>query len=178
MPFNSVMLDLETMGTSKDAAIVAIGAVRFDLNTGLLGDKFYQVINLKSAQRAGGKIDADSVMFWLQQSDEARKAITSDDGVHIEAGIKAFSEWIRSVPVAHLWGNGSDFDNVILEGAYNRLGWTPPWAYKQNRCYRTLVSLYASVEKEDSVIPHQALEDAIAQANHLCKIWRSVNYES
>lgn len=28
---NQVMLDLETMGTSADAAIISIGAARFDL---------------------------------------------------------------------------------------------------------------------------------------------------
>ena len=36
-----VMLDLETMGNGSNAAITAIGAVEFDTETNLIGDKFY-----------------------------------------------------------------------------------------------------------------------------------------
>ena len=44
-----VMLDLETMGTQPDAAIVAIGAVEFDLEAAQLGRRFYQPVTLDSA---------------------------------------------------------------------------------------------------------------------------------
>lgn len=49
-----VMLDLETMGTDANAAIIAIGAVEFDIQNGEIGERFYAVIDLESAV-AGGR---------------------------------------------------------------------------------------------------------------------------
>jgi exodeoxyribonuclease VIII len=54
-----IMLDLETMATTRDAAIVAIGAVEFDAASGLIGDRFYVPVDLVSSVSAGGRIDAD-----------------------------------------------------------------------------------------------------------------------
>ena len=35
-----VMIDIETMGNMSHSAIVSVGAVRFDLETGEIGEKF------------------------------------------------------------------------------------------------------------------------------------------
>ena len=48
-----VMLDLETMGKCPDAAIIAIGAVEFDVKTPQIGEKFYALVNLESAVLSG-----------------------------------------------------------------------------------------------------------------------------
>ncbi len=176
MSHNQIMIDLETMGTSKDAAVVAIGAVRFNIDDSTLGDTFYRTINLKSAMRMGGKVDGDTILWWMQQSEEARKVLTGEDSVLIESALKDFSQWVRDGGVLEgLWGNGADFDNVILEGAYNRSNWTPPWSYKQNRCYRTMYKMFPEVEKAKMEgVAHHVLDDAISQAEHLCEIWKRV----
>lgn len=70
-----VMLDLETMGQGPDAAIVAIGAVSFDLEAGKLGSEFYTVVDLTSSVEAGGKMDPSTVLWWLQQSEQARSEL-------------------------------------------------------------------------------------------------------
>lgn len=41
-----VMLDLETMGKGANAAIIAIGAVAFDLADGDLSTTFYRIMEL------------------------------------------------------------------------------------------------------------------------------------
>lgn len=181
-----LMLDLETMSTAKNAAIVAIGAVRFDLISGTVRDKsmgggegtFYQTINLVSAQKSGGHVEGSTVMWWLQQSDAARKALYESDCLPIENVLKLFNEWVREIPLSGMWGNGSDFDNVILENTYLRLGWTPPWSHKINRCYRTLRALKPEVKRESmegaGLVAHNALDDAIAQAKHACEIWKKL----
>lgn len=165
---NQVMIDLETMSLSKNAAIISIGAVRFNGDNGTLGDTFYRVVNLKSSQRAGGEIEATTVMWWMQQSDAARLALAGDDGILIEPALKEFNEWIRKESTIGIWGNGADFDNVVLENTYHRLSWTPPWTYKMNRCYRTVAALNPYLPRTQEGTYHHALDDAISQAKHLC----------
>lgn len=166
------MIDLETMGTSKDSAILSIGAIKFDKEP---SDTFYRVVNLKSAQRAGGKIEGDTVIWWMGQSDSARKAVIGDDNVLIETALREFANWIREDSLEGMWGNGSDFDNVVLENAYLRLGWTPPWTYRQNRCYRTIRALFPEIRiQKGEETPHHALDDAIVQARHLGEILKHI----
>ena len=167
-----IMVDLETMGLLTDAAIVSIGAVRFNPVEGTLGSTFYKVVNLKSAVRGGGKIYPETVIWWMQQSKEAREALTGDDSVLIETALKEFADWVREETLeGGIWGNGAAFDNVVLEGAYLRLGKMVPWSYKENRCYRTVAAMYPEIEREQLGTHHNALDDAISQAKHLCKIW-------
>lgn len=63
-----VMLDLETMGNGPRAAIVAIGAVEFDPKTRTVGDRFYQTVDLATAVKMGGEIDASTGKVTSQQT--------------------------------------------------------------------------------------------------------------
>lgn len=175
-----IMLDLETLSAASDAAIVAIGAVKFDPVSGQVftgpesSGTFYRVINAKSAQRAGGRVDADTVMWWMKQSDAARYALTGNDSLAIETVLKEFSEWVRSSHCAGMWGNGADFDNVILQNSYHRLGWTAPWPYKMSRCYRTVKAMAPNIEFVREGVHHNALDDAVSQAHHLIKMMKKI----
>lgn len=174
-----IMMDLETFGAGSHALIVAIGAVKFDLakkevyNT-QAGGTFYAVINAKSAQAAGGKIDADTVIWWMKQSDAARNAIINAESKPIEEVLTDFTQWIKSANATGIWGNGADFDNVILSNAYQRLGMPVPWTPWISRCYRTLKNLpnnkKVSINRASGT-HHNALDDAIAQANHACQLF-------
>lgn len=172
---NHVMLDLETLGTRPDAAIVAIGAVAFDPAHGTLGDTFYRVIGLESSMHWSGSVDASTLRFWLGQPDAARRELLRDDAVPLPAVLEEFANWgnARGEP-DHLrvWGNGAAFDNVILRQAYARLYdvldcHAPPWRHWNDRCYRTIKAFYPHIPKPEPAIKHHALEDARAQAQHL-----------
>ena len=45
--FGSVMIDLETLSTHNNAAIIEIGAVEFNKYTGEVGEKFNVIIDPK-----------------------------------------------------------------------------------------------------------------------------------
>lgn len=168
-----VMLDLETLSSAPDAAIVAIGATCFgpDLPPAIGGGtSFYTVIAAESAQQAGGSIEAGTVMWWLKQSDEARRALTDAPQNRIEWALQQFAVWLTPWPDARIWGNGSDFDNVVLQGAYQRLRMKAPWGHRQNRCYRTLKNLMPEIAFEPAGTHHNALDDAVAQARHAARI--------
>ena len=158
----NVMLDLETMGNGSNAAIIAIGAVEFFPETGLLGREFYEVISLESSAANGGVIDASTILWWMQQSAEARAEFVQE-GQHIFTALQLFSAWIPEK--ALVWGNGADFDNVILRAAYNNSGMVAPWKFYNSRCFRTLKNLFPKVQKPvDGPVAHKALDDARWQA--------------
>lgn len=167
-----VMLDLECLSSASDAAVVAIGAVRFDLKNLVVHreDTFYCTITAKSAQKGGGRIDGETVAWWMQQSDSARAELTRDTSLLLDAALNNFSNWVREKSCEGMWGNGADYDNVVLSNSYLRANKTQPWAYKVNRCYRTIKAFAPDVKFVRVGTHHNALDDAISQAEHLCKI--------
>jgi exodeoxyribonuclease VIII len=161
---NKVMLDLETMGTCHDAAIVAVAAVRFT-DTEIV-DSFNVCVSLQSCVTAGMVIEPSTVIWWMRQSDEARGLLTGA-AISLSACCELFAAWIG--PNAEVWGNGADFDNAILATAYRFCGMKQPWQYTANRCYRTVKSWYPGIEFERLGTHHNALDDARSQALHLIK---------
>jgi exodeoxyribonuclease VIII len=174
---NHVMLDLETLGSGPNAAIIAIGAVRFDPDLQCIGETFYRVIDLESATQAGGQIDASTALWWLKQTDAARAAI-SQPGVPIAEALNDFAGWLNASKDGPLiWGNGAAFDNVILASAYKRLHNKNPWPHWNDRCYRTLKNLRPEIKLERIGTDHHALDDAMNQARHAITILNAIKKE-
>lgn len=115
---NHLMIDLETMGNKPAAPIVAIGAVFFDPKSGELGAEFYVAVNLASAMEQGATPDGATILWWLKQSAEARAAICTDDTRSITFALSELSSFISrnsdNPRYLKVWGNGANFDNVIL----------------------------------------------------------------
>lgn len=174
---NRIMIDLETMGTGPDAAIVSIGAVRFDTNGPT--DKGLGIpVDLQSCITHGLTIDASTVQWWLRQSDEARKGVTRLFTETLDCTLTALSEYIAAKDGdLEIWGNGADFDNVILASAYRACRLETPWTFWQNRCYRTLKNLAPQIKMERTGTHHNALDDAISQARHAARILKHLGIE-
>lgn len=120
---NNLMIDLETMGNKPAAPIVAIGAVFFDPKSGELGAEFYVAVNLASAMEQGATPDGATILWWLKQSAEARAAICTDDTRSITFALSELSSFISrnsdNPRYLKVWGNGANFDNVILRSPTN-----------------------------------------------------------
>lgn len=169
-----VMLDLETMGSGPSAAIVAIGAVEFSALNGTIGRKFYRVVDLDTAVRWGGVIDAATVMWWLRQSDVARGALNAE-GMPLVRALVEFTDWLMGCgDGVKVRGNGAAFDNVILASAYRRADMVVPWQHRNDRCYRTVKAMCPDVKMERAGTHHNALDDAISQAQHLIEVLRAL----
>jgi hypothetical protein len=177
-----VMIDIETMGVRHNAAVVAIGAVKFDPRgePGQLGDAadpeyrdFYANVDLQSSLDAGLRVDGGTVMWWLKQSGQARDRLqdVSAPPASLQAALSELTIWFgpERLPT---WGNGAAFDLVILRNAYLAHGANPPWRYTDERCYRTLRAELPEVAYLPPVLAHDALEDARAQAVHLQKLYQ------
>ena len=171
---DEIMLDLETMDTGSNAAIVAIGAVVFDRALNKIVHRFYTGVSLQSAIDVGCTVNGDTVMWWLKQKEAARNALLFGANLSLSSALHHFTEWLDNYTNGNrrVWGNGSDFDNVILANAYKRCKLLVPWQYKYNRCYRTLCAEYPDIkfERPEDSVYHHALDDAESQAKHLMLI--------
>jgi len=169
---NNIMLDLETMGTTPTSAIIAIGAVCFDKK---IKGKFYGVVDLQSSVDVGLTVDASTIMWWMQQSDAARKAFKRK-GINLVDALIEFQDWIGKDAI--VWGNGAAFDNVLLASAYRLTGLNIPWDFYNDRCYRTMKSLHKNVKPPKfKGTPHRADDDAAHQARHLIKICKKIGVQ-
>ena len=178
-----VMLDLETMGNGPTAAIVSIGAVKFDP----LGPEppcdmrgptgFYERVSLFTSVRAGLAMDADTILWWLKQSEDARASITAEEGIPLSSALYGFSEWLGDA--RFVWGHGAGFDPVIITSAYKAAGRLMPFDFRNVRDTRTILGLVeafiqAPVTWPDVGIKHHAWWDAWRQAVVVQHCYRTI----
>ncbi len=183
-----VMLDLETIGNSANSAVIAIGAVAFNIVHGInplsIQHNFYAQISLASCVDHGLVMDASTVLWWLQQSEAARGAFKDNaKALYLDVALDLFTEWFNALPGTNkekfVWGNGSDFDNVILANAYRACKKDIPWRYSNNRCFRTLREGSPEIlQPENMGTAHNALDDARFQATWALAILRGKQYGS
>jgi exodeoxyribonuclease VIII len=167
----NVMIDLETLGNGSDAVIISIGACEFSVDEGL-GRTFYMRVDPQSCVDAGLKMDVSTVMWWMQQSDQARAAFKGKGAVPLEFMLAELATWYPAG--ACLWGNGATFDNVILSNAYKAVKGQRPWEFWNDRCYRTLKALRPDVKMERAGTHHNALDDAKDQSVHAIALLKSL----
>lgn len=166
------MVDLETLSSASDAAIISIGAVKFSPANNAIVNRFFLNVEPQSCVDIGMRMDADTIMWWMKQSHEARAQFDAPK-TPIKEALQQFSSFLGANANANfLWGNGATFDNVILANAYKLAGIKRPWPFWADRCYRTVKELYPHITIDRSAgTHHNALSDAENQANHLMKIW-------
>jgi hypothetical protein len=107
--------------------------------------------------------------------DYARRSARNEISRGGEALSKVLLDFQKWYPhEADLWGNGAVFDNVILSNAYAACAIDKPWKFWNDKCYRTLKGLYPQIELERTGTHHNALDDAVSQANHAVKILQHI----
>jgi hypothetical protein len=170
-----VMLDLETLGTSPSSVILSIGAVVFDLQSGAINrvDGFYRRIDWDTDGRT---VDADTIRWWMKQSDAARQEVTRS-GTTLYDALILLSGWFPAGGT--VWSNGATFDVVIMEHAFNQMKVHIPWKFWDIRDVRTIKDLSARVALEPDTVrigtAHNAFDDAVYQATYVCEMWRNLS---
>ena len=165
----NVMLDLETLGTQADCVVLAIGAVKFDVDGSPLGERFYVECDIDDQLTNGRTITGATISWWMSQSAAARQVfLGGQEKPPLFVGLEMFAEFLSDNPDVKVWGNGAEFDIAILSHAYASERMQQPWLYRNSRCYRTLKSLSLRPKRTAFLpgVPHNALDDAIDQALH------------
>jgi hypothetical protein len=171
---NNIMIDIETLGTVPGSIVLSIGAVYFGPEG--LGEEFYAVIDRRDSEALGLTFDADTVEWWTKQCDGARavllQSLDASVAQPLDEVLGRFSDYVK--PNCKIWGNGADFDNVLVAALYRIIGKEVPWRFWNNRCYRTLKAMFPGVKGTKKVTAHDALQDAIDQAEIAVEILKKI----
>jgi hypothetical protein len=144
-----------------------------------LREEFYTAIQPDQAEW-GRTISGDTVSWWMKQSELARSVINDKDAIKLPEALEKFSQWCGDSNT-EMWGNGADFDCVILSNAYYGCGLKKPWSYSNNRCYRTLKNLGIKLDSGEGISRtemgehHNALADAKYQAHYAVAYLRQLD---
>ena len=172
-----LMIDLETLSLRPTAAIIQIGAVVFDTDTGKLNKGFE--INLKEKARSTNQhVDKDTLEWWTKVDPERAamyEKIQKTGVKKLKLALDPFVEWCKKQRFSSVWANGAAYDIPIIEHALKSTGTEVPWSYRQIRDMRTLKVLFDPEEccGVDPVKPHDALSDARAQAEYVVKLYEN-----
>lgn len=175
---DQVMIDIETLGTGNGAVILSIGAIAFDLAlpSPTPPKVLYEAIDINDAVARGGKIDPETLKWWVLQDRLAMEKAFAGKTPVLTA-INNLNAWIAwAAPGAMIWANPPSFDLSILRAAARRCGTDVIWSHRQERCYRTIVNTIGrNVPRVMSKMPHDPRTDANAQALHLQQIFASLS---
>lgn len=171
-----IMIDLETLGTSSMAPVVQIGIVTFDYPT-LLSQEFlckrycWNVIPWPCQMKHA---DWDTIRWWLEQSDEARKSITTGyDPQSLAKVLEEVCKLFASYDFADVWAHGTTFDIPIFSNLFKLVGYKLPFNYRNVRDTRTMAMMYPNVKRPEPSIRHDAGYDAEAQARWMFDMLRT-----
>ena len=161
-----IMLDIETTGKTPGCNILSIGATTFFCQQRF---HFYRGIHWDNLNPDFCN-ETDTMEWWRAQKQEVAAAAFSGKDTYLKA-LQDLTAFIhrsqRDYGKLHIYANGAAFDFPILEYAYKAVGLNIPWNYFERQCYSTLKAHFQRVPKpkfEGS--KHNALDDAINQANH------------
>lgn len=177
-----LMVDIETLGTQSGSVICSIAAVEFDIVSGATGLCFNEKITLASALGVGLKIDADTLEWWMCQSNEARNKLFGIKNIPLAHSVfeafTKFNSFLKELGVEDLkvWGNSARFDLGILEAAYNVIRMQIPWVHWNERDLRTLVSFSPEIKKNMLFegVKHDALADCFHQIKYCSATYRKI----
>ena len=179
---NHVMIDIETLSRKLGAVVLSIGAVVFDPESDRIGEPFSIRLPAQEQIDKGGLVEMETVLWWMDQSVEARNAAFQGPCAHtVEHGLGKFSLFLQRIQAERLrlWSNGPSFDSVQLQLLYDRFRMAWPVKYNADRDCRTIFEKAYPGGKvpvsDDGIVKHDALADALWQARAVQSCMRKLN---
>ncbi len=161
------MVDIETLSSKPDAAVIAIGLCLFD-ETGVLDT--HQI--LIDPRLAPGHRDSDTLDWWNRQDPDVFRKMMSGERTPWDACDEMYDVCRHDWQSRTIWANAPTFDISILRHLFNTYGIDFPFHFSKEMDYRSVKAL-AKAQGIDFNAPleersaHDAESDAIAQAKAL-----------
>lgn len=166
------MIDLETWSTRSNAAILSIGAVKFNADNYEVVDKFYCNVDPQSCKAIALHFCPDTIEWWKGNPDAFAQTKTAR--IPIEQAITDFLEWCGDCSKTEIWANGAAFDLPIIEWPIRYFDKKIPWQFWNVRDARTVYKLAKLDTKTFAAREgtfHNAVDDCITQVKMLKSIF-------
>lgn len=176
--FTDIMIDLETLDTKDSTAILTIAAQAFNIDTGeVCPVNFYARLNYERQIQEGRTISVDTILWWGQQSEDAREEAFGGHMALWEALVnlrKYFDKYCYTD--RHVWAKAPAFDLAVLKHAYSVLEHEIYWHYSNERDVRTYMwSVENFMTKINNIKTHVSSEDVSNQIDIVCEVYQIIN---
>ena len=158
-------------------------------NSGLL--VFYVRFDISNKRTIKDRdIDVEVVLWWYNQKPEITLEAwgegmnaLSPDRIPYTTGLLLFSKYLKSFGEKErpqIFGNGSEYDNVILANQYQELNLTIPWDYGANQSVRSVSMMGRYILGLDFKYQkpvknaHHALTDSRHEAQYCIDILKTI----
>ncbi len=167
IPTRHHILDVETLDITPKAIILTVGIVTAEISDGGLDilDRHYW--RVQPSEQPGRTCSEETLEWWRNQPSPARHEALVTTAFYREPLLQmlaAVAATLETYPYP-IWGNGSDFDNAIMQDAFQQAGMK--WPYHRNGCLRTARKIAKSIVRDFQdparpahLIRHVALDDA------------------
>lgn len=157
-----LVLDLETLGTGDNAAVVSIGAAFVNGPS-----RVWRIMPMEAMSH--GETTQSTLDWWAKQCPEAREELTGT--LSTEQAVRELKQWAVSNGFGRgstIWGKGPSFDCVLLKNAMRRVNVLALWNFWQERCVRTILQLVPEAnDLRFEGTPHRAEDDARHEARQV-----------
>ncbi|KAI9046857.1 hypothetical protein LZ554_008936 [Drepanopeziza brunnea f. sp. 'monogermtubi'] len=185
----NIMLDLEVTSLVFNPCIIEIGAIHFDIDTGVELGQYHTPVSLTSCLAVKLVKDQDT-MTWLERHIPGTLETSRESTVALPDALKQLNKFIASCvattarrspgprgnSLTKIWGNGAVADNVWIRSAYEACKIAKPWNNFNDMCVRTLVKCYGEMlgrnfpnEVKFQGAKHSALDDCRHQIRYLVR---------
>jgi hypothetical protein len=182
-----LMVDIETLSTEKNAAILSIAAVPFITEPEEDDDSghpdcpwFYAKIGLEqydSPPLVGEfHISGQTLLWWMKQSEKARnEAFLTGTRKSLYAACDELRTYIERLPQpVKFWAKAPDFDATILAHAFGVFSIPVPWKFFNQRDVRTAVEMGGNIKIDREGEHHDALDDCQHQIREVQAAYAAV----
>jgi hypothetical protein len=139
----SVMIDLETLGTSSNAVVLSFGGVIFNSETGETISEKTVIFCLEDSLSKGLEIDASTLRWWLTQNNEVLKnQLDLEKSVTLKDGIKEIADWLGGEMAfnTEVWANSPSFDLIKFQNVCKVADMENPFGdFRKWRDVRTMI---------------------------------------
>ena len=164
---NRLMLDFETLDVAECPVILSMGVVVF--NEDGIVDSFFEKIDQHSCLDLGCTVSVDTLLWWEEQSDAAKKAAFGGT-TNIGYAMGMLVDFYKKYECAEIWSKGSIADIRWANNILDKLRLQKPWKFWEEMCFRTYLKYSPKVDFQPVGEAHNALDDAMNQAKHWIQI--------
>lgn len=181
-----IMVDIETLSTKPNAAVLSIALVEFDPTNGEVLDKMK--VALSTYEQDNRHVDPNTVRWWVNQAKtniQAVEASFTDDTVNLGDAIRMVKNFVTDKVFlssghrknVNVWSCDPDFDLVILDNLFEELGFASPFYFFEHRSVRTMRMLGKMIFEDEfkHEATHDPYDDCVRQIKEVSRVMSAIS---